>query len=157
MIALMPYGAVYIKSKEEAAQFVENIHEGCALRNNEDLCNTEQKHRCNEVMDKIVKTFLQEDKEEKSMVTVAELRNMPIEKSAEMVLKDLEMRIIAARHMPPEQIFNSIESNTHVVDLPWGYPKDLTNVVLWELLKSGYDVSFYHVDGGLRINIKYFT
>lgn len=86
------------------------------------------------------------------MITVSELRNMTVEKSAEMVIKDLETRLIATRHMP-----DYTNSKCRAVDLPWSYPKDITNVVMWELLESGYDVAFYQVDGGLRISIKFFA
>ena len=85
------------------------------------------------------------------MITVSELRTLPVESSAEMVIKDLETRIIAARHIPDRP-----NSKLRVVDLSWCYPKEITNAVMWELLESGYDVKFYHVDGGIRIHIEYF-
>ena len=86
------------------------------------------------------------------MITVSELRTMTVEQSAEMVLKDLELRILVARHMPGYP-----NPKLHIVDIPWGYTDDITNVVIWKLLESGYDVKLYHVDGGLNIHIAFYV
>ena len=86
------------------------------------------------------------------MISANELKTMTIEQSAEMVLNDLETRIIASRYIP-----GGYNSNLRVVDLAWGYPKEITQMIFWELLMSGYDVKFYRLDGGLRIHIEYFV
>lgn len=85
------------------------------------------------------------------MITVEELKALPTESSAEIIIKNLETQIIAARHTP-----DCPNSRRHVVGLPWSYSKKVTNAVMWELLEAGYDVKFYHCDGGLRIHIEYY-